>query len=80
MRTTRETMIFDLPFSLGGAERQYPAGTYTIETDEELVESVSFLAYRRVATTIYLPLSHSAAGSMQAVATTPQELEAARRS
>jgi hypothetical protein len=80
MRTTREMMTFDLPFSLGGAERQYPAGTYTIETDEVLVEGLSFLAYRRVATTIYLPLSHSAAGSMQAVAITPQELEATRRS
>src|SRR5215210_6138905 len=40
MRTTRETVTFDLPFSLGGAEKQYPAGTYTIETDEELVEGL----------------------------------------
>jgi len=79
MRTTRETVTFDLPFSLSGAEKQYPAGTYTIETNEELVEGLSFLAYRRVATPIYLPLSHSAAGAMQVGSINPQELGAARR-
>ena len=79
MRTTRETVSFDLPFMLSGVDGRQPAGTYTVETEEELLEGPSFLTYRRVATTIYLPLRHSAAGSMQAVAVDPGELDDARR-
>ena len=56
MRTTRETVTFDHPFSLMAVDDLQPAGTYTIDIDEELIEGLSFLAYRRVATTIYLPL------------------------
>jgi len=39
---------------LDGFATEQPAGTYTIETDEEQLLDVSFLAYRRVATRIYL--------------------------
>lgn len=49
-----------------------------VEVDEELIEGLSFMAYRRVATTIYLPLQYGAAGSVQAVTVDPRELEAAR--
>jgi hypothetical protein len=74
MRTTRETVTFDCPFSLTAVDEVQPAGTYTIEVDEELIEGLSFLAYRRVATTIYLPLRH---GSVQAIRVDPRELTAA---
>jgi hypothetical protein len=56
MRTTRENVTFDHPFSLGAVDGTQPAGTYTVENDEDLIEGLSFLAYRRVATTIYLPV------------------------
>ncbi|MDR7039752.1 hypothetical protein J2X36_004530 [Methylobacterium sp. BE186] len=79
MRTTRKTLTFDLPFTLSGLDEQQPAGTYTVDTDEELLEGLSFLAYRRVATTIYIPFAHSGSGSLQAVPVDPQELEAALR-
>jgi hypothetical protein len=78
MRTTRETMTFDHPFSLHGIDGVQPAGTYTVETDEELIEGLSFLAYRRIATTIYLPLRYGGAGSVQAVRVDPRELDRAR--
>ena len=32
-----------------------PAGTYTVETNEELLPGLSFPAYRRIATLIFLP-------------------------
>ncbi len=51
MRTTRESITFDRPFSLSAVDEVQPAGTYTVQIDEELVEGLSFLAYRRVATT-----------------------------
>jgi hypothetical protein len=77
MRTTRESLTFDHPFSLMAVDKMQPAGTYAVDIDEELIEGVSFLAYRRVATTIYLPLVQGHHGSIQAVRVDPQELTAA---
>lgn len=78
LRTTRTTVTFEQPFSLAGVDEVQPAGTYSVQTDEEPIEGLSFLAYRRIATVIFLPLSHRRGGSIQAVTVTPQELEAAQ--
>jgi hypothetical protein len=78
MRTTREVVAFERPFSLSAIDAVQPAGMYTVEIDEDLIEGVSFLAYRRIATTIYLPLRDGGPGSVQAVRVDPRELEAAR--
>jgi hypothetical protein len=78
MRTTRESIAFDRPFSLRAVDEVQPAGTYVVEIDEDLIEGLSFLAYRRVATTIYLPLRWGGAGSVQAVRVDPSELDIAR--
>jgi len=77
MRTTRESITFDQPFSLTAVDKLQPAGTYAVDIDEELIEGLSFLAYRRVATTIYLPLHQGSYGSVQAIRVDPQELTAA---
>ena len=77
MRTTREVLTFDHPFTLMGADGVQPAGTYTVDIDEDLIEGLSFLAYQRVATTIHLPLGSG--GSVQAVRVDPGELAAGRR-
>ena len=79
MRTTRETLTFDHRFSLTAVDKLQPAGTYALDVDEELIEGLSFLAYRRVATTIYLPLHQGSHGSVQAIRVDPQELTAARQ-
>ncbi|MBZ9725663.1 hypothetical protein LB554_17070 [Mesorhizobium sp. CO1-1-11] len=54
-RTTRSIAHFTAPFMLGGLEGQLPAGDYDIDHDEELIEGMSRLAWRRVATFIHLP-------------------------
>ena len=77
LRTRRETVTFAQPFTLPEVEGAQPAGAYTVETDEEAIEGLSFLAYRRVATVIFLPVPHSGAGSFQAVPIDPRLLEAA---
>ncbi|WP_445504341.1 hypothetical protein [Microvirga sp. G4-2] len=77
MRTTRKTISFDHPFSLMAVDGLQPAGAYTIDIDEELIEGLSFLAYRRVATTIYLPFRQGDHASVQAVRVDPRELTAA---
>ena len=54
VRTSRKSVTFTQPFSLSGFDEVQPAGTYTVETDEELLPGLSFPAYRRVATLIFL--------------------------
>jgi hypothetical protein len=64
VRTSCMTVKFTRPFAVSGIDEMQPAGTYTIETDEELLEGLSFPAYRRTATWIILP-PQSAGGSMR---------------
>src|ERR1700674_3083324 len=54
VRTTTTTVTFVHPFSLNGTVEAYPAGTYTVETDEELLQASSIPAYRRIATLLRL--------------------------
>jgi hypothetical protein len=54
VRTSRETVTFTQPFSLSGIDEVQPAGTYTVETDEEFLPGLSFPAYRRIASLIFL--------------------------
>ena len=75
-RTTTKTLVFTQPFVLTGIDGAQPAGSYVVETDEELLQDVSFPAYRRLATWIRLPLPHGRAGSCQ-TPVDPVELDAA---
>ena len=79
LRTSRRTVTFARPFSLRGIDGIQPAGTYAVETDEELLEGLSFPAYRRVATTIFLPSRPGDLVSGQLVTLDPVELEAAEQ-
>jgi hypothetical protein len=77
-RITRRSVTFLHPFSLVGVDGVQPAGTYTIETVEAPLENMSFIAYRRVSTTIVLPSSNTPTLMRQAVIIDPQDLEAAQ--
>ena len=55
MRTSHKTVTFTQPFSLNGIDEVQAAGTYTVETNEEPLQGVSFPAYRRMETLIFLP-------------------------
>jgi len=74
VRTSRKSVTFTQPFSLSGFDEVQPAGTYTVETDEELLPGLSFPAYRRVATLIFL----RARGVGEVVNIDPLELQAAQ--
>ena len=54
-RTSRKTVTFKTPFTLDGVGRRLPAGAYEVVTDEELIEGLSFPAYRRVSTMMLVP-------------------------
>lgn len=53
-RTTTRTVTFKRPFSLDEIEGPLPAGAYSVETEEETLDGVSFVAYRRVSTHILI--------------------------
>lgn len=76
LRTQRESVTFRAPFSIPGLDDLQPAGTYTIETEDELLEPLSFTAYHRVSTSIVLPLGRN---SYQIVKIDPGDLAAAQR-
>jgi hypothetical protein len=77
-RTTETAVTFLHPFTLAGAEGEQPAGTYIVETVEEPIEGLTFLAYRRVSMTIVLPSPQYGWASRQAVTIDPRDLEAAK--
>jgi hypothetical protein len=72
-RTQRATLVFVSPFRLAGESRPRPAGTYLVETEEELIEGLSFPAYRRTGTTITLRSAHPG-GLVQALGVDPADL------
>ena len=74
-RTTRRLVTFSNPFSLAGIDGVQRAGTYWVETVEVPLDSLSYVAYRRVSTTMELPAVGSASLRRQLVTIDPVELE-----
>lgn len=76
-RTSTTTLTFRRPFVLGGFDEEFPAGLYHVETDEEILEGISFLAYRRVLTLLHMGRNTGHAGFGQTLTVDPGELDAA---
>lgn len=76
-RTRIEQMTFERPFVLPGFDKTMPAGAYKVEIDEELLEGVSFPAYRRVAALLHLGPTPDHPGRSQTLTVDPNELDAA---
>jgi hypothetical protein len=74
-RTCRKLLTFAQPFPLRAIDAVVPAGTYKVDTDEELIDGLSFLAYHRTATWIHLPSIATKSGSSQMIPVQPSELE-----
>ncbi len=76
VRTKTRDVTFRRPFSLKGVDGVLPPGTYSVETDEELLEQLSFTAYQRVATSIRVP---TGGNSYQVFRVDPADLDAAEK-
>lgn len=76
MRTTTTTVTFQRPFYLKGVDRLLPPASYRVVTDEELIEGLSFPAYRRISTAIFVPAPSGSAVEMAAI--DPADLQAAQ--
>ena len=77
IRTSKKTVTFRRPFVLGGFDEVQPAGAYSVETDEELLEGISFPAYRRVLTLIRLHAKPGHPALTRSLTIDPDELDAA---
>jgi hypothetical protein len=76
VRTTSKTVTFTHPFNLSGTDEVQPAGTYTVETDEELLQTSSLPAYRRISTLMRLPARATGTVLTEIVEVNPLELAA----
>jgi hypothetical protein len=65
------------PFSLRNLKDIQPAGDYVVDTDHELIEGISRLAYRRVATLLTIPCISASQGFSQRVSVDQTDLDAA---
>lgn len=70
-RTIDRTVTFQRSFTLRNADDTYPPGEYLVQTDEEMIDQLSFSAWRRVATMIHVRRG----GATQVVTVSPQELD-----
>ena len=76
-RTLEKTVTFRSPFVLTGLDEVLPAGDYRVETEEELIEGVSYAAYRRTSTVLRLPARSGPSHLTRAMTVDPDELDAA---
>ena len=75
-RVTTRSVIFRRPFVIDPVDgEELLPGIYTVETEEESLDTISFLAYRRVSTVIRV----CAGGTTRLVAVDPDVLAAALR-
>lgn len=76
-RTIETTITFEHAFTLSSVDGTQPAGTYRLVTDEEEISGVSFVGYRRLATSLHLPAISASGSSVQVFQVDPAELTAA---
>lgn len=76
VRTTTKIITFHRPLCLRGVDRSLPPADYSVMTDEELIEGLSFPAYRRISTVIFVPAPSGSAVEM--VSIDPLDLQAAQ--
>lgn len=76
-RTTTSNVTFAYPFVISGYEGALPPGSYEVIVEEELLEGVSFEAYRRTASFLLISGRGGQAGETEMRPIDPRDLEAA---
>ncbi len=74
-RSSTTMVRFSNSFVLSGSTDELPAGQYEVVTEEELLQGLSFQAYRRTATFLTV---HNRAGRTEMRPISEQELSMAR--
>jgi hypothetical protein len=76
-RTTQTVVHFSSAFRLPGFDETQPAGDYRVDHDEESIEGISRLAWRRVGAFMHLPAFNVRSSAQQMVPLNPADLDAA---
>ena len=76
-RSIESTIHFSRPFRLTQFDRPQPAGSYRLITEEEQLEGLSFAAFQRVRTLLFLPANATPGRAREVVNVDPVELAAA---
>lgn len=76
IRTTEQVVTFFNTFCFSCLDEQLPAGDYKIQTDEELIQGLSFVSFRRIDTIIYLRGKHGMPEETRSLSIDPDELNA----
>lgn len=73
-RITRTSVEFRHAFHLPGVDGEQAAGAYDVVTIEEQIDSLSFIAYRRLSTTIELGAGIAGSRARQVTDVDPEDL------
>ena len=76
-RTTQTVVRFSSAFMLPGFDAPQPPGEYRVDHDEESIDGLSRIAWRRVAAFIHLPAIAIHAPTQQMVPINPADLDTA---
>lgn len=76
-RISEATVRFSRPFVIDGFALELPPGDYVIETEEELIQGLSFPVYKRIATTLHVDRIPGRPGQRESWQIAPEALEAA---
>jgi uncharacterized Zn-finger protein len=74
---TRRIVTFTRPFSLTGFQGRQPAGRYSVELDDSLMEGVTYAPYREMATMMRVDAEPSDGAGRQVAVIHPKELQRA---
>jgi hypothetical protein len=76
-RMTTNSVQFAFPFLIGGMDGPQAPGTYEVQTIEEQIDGLSFVAYRRLSTTITPSIGSKTNSVRQITEIDPMDLAAA---
>jgi hypothetical protein len=77
-KTADSLVTFRHPFTLRDVVGTQPPGTYQVETVESAIDGLSFVAFRRISTTITLPALGTSGAQRRFVEIDPADLAAAQ--
>jgi len=77
IRTTQSTVSFSNPFTLRNLEGVQPAGEYVVLADDELIEGLSRIAYRRMTTLFQTPAISASLRRTESFSISQTDLDAA---
>jgi hypothetical protein len=76
-RSVETVVTFAHPFKLPTVDRELPAGSYRVTTDEAEIPGLSFLAYTHLATLLHVPAMGAAGRRHEVFTLGPDDLQTA---